>query len=66
MPLLIPKVGLLYGSSGIVSETHFGFGFPNGSPVGDSLRAAPTMSYELDLSILCHILIEERSCDVAM
>jgi len=22
---------------GIVLETHFGFGFPNGSPIGDSL-----------------------------
>ena len=23
---------------GIVLETHFGFGFPNGSPIGDSLK----------------------------
>jgi hypothetical protein len=43
MPLLIPKMGLLYGYSvGVyrycVLETHFGFGFPNGSPIGDSLR----------------------------
>ena len=42
MPLLAPKIGFPYGTLleaiGIVLETHFGFGFHDGSPVGDSLR----------------------------
>ena len=31
-------MGTLLKAIGIVLETHFGFGFPNGSPIGDSLR----------------------------
>ena len=31
-------MGTLLEAIGIVLETHFGFGFPNGSPIGDSLR----------------------------
>ena len=30
-------MGTLLEAIGIVLETHFGFGFPNGSPIGDSL-----------------------------
>ena len=30
-------MGNLLEAIGIVLETHFGFGFPNGSPIGDSL-----------------------------
>jgi hypothetical protein len=41
MPLLALKMSLPYrysvGGIGIVLETHFAFGFLNGSPVGDSL-----------------------------
>jgi len=31
-------MGTLLEAIGIVLETHFEFGFPNGSPIGDSLR----------------------------
>ena len=30
-------MGTLLETIGIVLETHFEFGFPNGSPIGDSL-----------------------------
>ena len=30
-------MGTLLEAIGIVLETHFGFEFPNGSPIGDSL-----------------------------
>ena len=30
-------MGTLLEAIGIVLETHFGFGFPNRSPIGDSL-----------------------------
>jgi len=30
-------MGTLLEAIGIVLETHFEFGFPNGSPIGDSL-----------------------------
>jgi len=33
----VPCLGTLLEAIGIVLETHFGFGFPNGSPLGDSL-----------------------------
>jgi len=43
MPLLIPKMGLLYDTLleaiGIMLETYFRFGFPNSSSIGDSLTA---------------------------
>jgi hypothetical protein len=32
-------MGTLLEAIGIVLETHFRFGFPNGSPIGDSLRS---------------------------
>ena len=45
MPLLAPKmsfhIGTLLEAIGIMLETHFGFGFCNGSPVGVSLMLPP-------------------------
>ena len=34
-------MGTLLEAIDIVLETHFGFGFPNGSPIGDSLSHQP-------------------------
>ena len=43
-PKWIFHIGTLLEAIGIVLETHFGFGFRNGSPVGDSLsRLVPTL-----------------------
>ena len=36
-------MGPLLEAIGIVLETHFGFGLPNGSPVGDSLMREACM-----------------------
>jgi len=35
----------MLGINNIVLETHFGFGFPNGSPVGDSLSMLGINNY---------------------
>jgi len=47
-------MGTLLEAIGIVLETHFGFGFPNGSPIGDSLST---------LQIGIHENLKERVSD---